>query len=244
MISVRIRLLNWLGLKPPRRGRSRQSNRHNTFPVVPAHSRVAWQGRCFRHRPHEPCCQRAAPASGECVGGHRIYQHGFDEDRNPGVRRGSRETEFTAFSSRKRKLLPAPGCTAHPRAEPNAAEEQPTLFDAHPFQGFFITVPAAALGTVAAAKTPAQRPAYLPSGNFAANSAWLVAAVMAYNLTRTAGVLAVGAFAKARTVTIRSKLTNTARPDRCQGRKNTTSPARLSWCSIQIPVADWGLGAA
>lgn len=48
--------------------------------------------------------------------------------------------------------------------------------------------------------------AHLPSGKFAANSAWLVAAVMAYNLTRTAGVLAPNAFSKARTGTIRAKL--------------------------------------
>ena len=46
----------------------------------------------------------------------------------------------------------------------------------------------------------------LPSGVFAANSAWLVTAVMAYNLTRTAGTLAAGRFGKARTGTIRRKL--------------------------------------
>ncbi|MCQ6271804.1 transposase, partial [Pseudarthrobacter sp. R1] len=48
--------------------------------------------------------------------------------------------------------------------------------------------------------------AHLPSGAFAANSAWLVAAVMAYNLTRTAGILAAGPLGKARTGTIRRKL--------------------------------------
>ena len=41
---------------------------------------------------------------------------------------------------------------------------------------------------------------------FAANSAWLVAAVMAYNLTRAAGRLAAGPFDKARTGTIRRKI--------------------------------------
>lgn len=50
--------------------------------------------------------------------------------------------------------------------------------------------------------------AHLPSGSFAANSAWLVAAVMAFNLARAAGILAAGPFAKARTGTIRRKLVN------------------------------------
>lgn len=45
--------------------------------------------------------------------------------------------------------------------------------------------------------------AHLPSGRFGANSAWLVAAVMSYNLTRAAG-----RFEKARTATIRDKLVN------------------------------------
>jgi hypothetical protein len=46
----------------------------------------------------------------------------------------------------------------------------------------------------------------MPSGVFAANSAWLNAAVIAYNLTRAAGLLAAGHFEKARTGTIRRKL--------------------------------------
>ncbi|THJ65107.1 IS1380 family transposase, partial [Arthrobacter echini] len=50
--------------------------------------------------------------------------------------------------------------------------------------------------------------AHLPSGHFGANSAWLVTAVMAYNLTRAAGVLAAGTFRKARTATIRRTLIN------------------------------------
>jgi hypothetical protein len=50
--------------------------------------------------------------------------------------------------------------------------------------------------------------AHLPSGHFGANSAWLVCAVMAYNLTRATGILAAGAFTKARTGTIRTRLVN------------------------------------
>jgi len=50
--------------------------------------------------------------------------------------------------------------------------------------------------------------AHLPSGSFAANSAWVVCAAMAYNLTRTAGVLASAFHAKATTGTIRAQLIN------------------------------------
>ena len=50
--------------------------------------------------------------------------------------------------------------------------------------------------------------AHLPSGKFWANSAWLVCAAMAFNLTRTAGVLASTFHAKATTGTIRTQLIN------------------------------------
>ena len=50
--------------------------------------------------------------------------------------------------------------------------------------------------------------AHLPSGSFAANSAWVVCAAMAYNLNRTAGVLASAFHAKATTGTIRAQLIN------------------------------------
>jgi len=50
--------------------------------------------------------------------------------------------------------------------------------------------------------------AHLPSGSFAANSAWLVCAAMAFNLTRAAGALASTFHAKATTGTIRAQLIN------------------------------------
>ncbi len=50
--------------------------------------------------------------------------------------------------------------------------------------------------------------AHLPSGVFTANSAWLVLAVIAFNLTRAAGVIAdkAGRLARATTATIRRTL--------------------------------------
>ena len=48
--------------------------------------------------------------------------------------------------------------------------------------------------------------AHLPSGSFAANSAWLTCAAIAFNLTRTTGCLASAFHAKATTATIRAQL--------------------------------------
>lgn len=100
-------------------------------------------------------------------------------------------------------------CSRIPELNPKATPGQPALFDTHRFHAFFTTVTAATLDTVAADKVHRKHARieqvnadlkdsaldHLPSGKFAANSAWLVAAVMAYNLTRTAGILAQGTFA-------------------------------------------------
>jgi hypothetical protein len=50
--------------------------------------------------------------------------------------------------------------------------------------------------------------AHLPSGRFSANDAWLTCAAIAHNLTRTAGHLAAGANATARTASIRTRIIN------------------------------------
>ena len=50
--------------------------------------------------------------------------------------------------------------------------------------------------------------AHLPSGSFMANSAWLVLAAMAFNLTRAAGCLASAFRARASTATLRAHLIN------------------------------------
>ena len=76
------------------------------------------------------------------------------------------------------------------------------------------------LGTVAADKTHRHHAvieqvhadlkssalAHLPSGVFTTNAAWLVLAVMAFNLTRAAASLSDPQLAKATTATIRRKL--------------------------------------
>ncbi len=50
--------------------------------------------------------------------------------------------------------------------------------------------------------------AHLPSGSYAANAAWLAHAVIAFNLARTAGVLASQRHARARWATLRTQLIN------------------------------------
>ena len=72
--------------------------------------------------------------------------------------------------------------------------------------------------------------AHLPSGKFAANSAWLVCATMAFNLTRAAGALASAFHAKATTGTIRAQLINVpARLARSARRLTVHLPTAWPW---------------
>ena len=77
------------------------------------------------------------------------------------------------------------------------------MFDTWRFHAFFTTTDPADLDTVAADKThrghaiieqvhadlKSSALAHLPSGKFTANAAWLVLAVIAFNLTRTAATI-------------------------------------------------------
>jgi hypothetical protein len=72
--------------------------------------------------------------------------------------------------------------------------------------------------------------AHLPSGSFAANSAWLVLAAMAFNLTRAAGALASTVHAKATTATLRRQLIAVAaRVTRSARRATLRLPATWPW---------------
>jgi hypothetical protein len=79
--------------------------------------------------------------------------------------------------------------------------------------------------------SPTSRPlAHLPSGSFAANSAWLVLAAIAFNLIRAAGSLASIFYAKATTATIRAQLTNIAALiTRSARRSKLRLPAAWPW---------------
>ncbi len=149
----------------------------------------------------------------------------FDEETQKWISRAEvAEVPFTAFASQK-KADHVPGRLVVRRipdfnAEKNKAAGQDTLFDVWRFHAFFTTADPAILDTVAADATHRHHAvieqvhadlkgsalAHLPSGVFTANAAWLVLAVIAFNLTRAAGTLAAPDLAKATTATLRRKL--------------------------------------
>ena len=131
------------------------------------------------------------------------------------------EVSFTAFTSRK-KSERIPGrlvVRRIPELNQKAETGQATLFETHRFHAFFTT---STLDTVDADKTHRQHAlieqvnadlkgsalAHLPSRMFTANAAWLVLAVIAFNLTRAAATASGHGLARATTATIRRKLVN------------------------------------
>lgn len=149
----------------------------------------------------------------------------FDETTGRWISRAEvAEIGFTAFAAQK-KSEQVPGRLVVRRipdfnAEKNKAAGQDTLFDVWRFHAFFTTADPKVLDTVAADKTHRHHAvieqvhadlkdaalAHLPSGVFTANAAWLVLAVIAFNLTRAAGTVAAPDLARATTATIRRKL--------------------------------------
>ena len=114
------------------------------------------------------------------------------------------------------------------------------------YRCIFTTTDKQTMGTVAADKTHRAHAiieqvhadlkggplAHLPSGVFTANSAWLVLAVIAFNLTRTAGLISdrAGRLARATTATIRRTLiTVPARLARSARRITMHLPAAWPW---------------
>src|SRR4051794_350499 len=133
------------------------------------------------------------------------------------------EVPFTAFVSKKKgEQIPGRLIVRRiPELNPKKSTGQEALFDTWRFHAFFTTTDPTKLDTVAADQThrrhaiienvhadlKASALAHLPSGVFNANAAWLVCAVMAFNLTRAAATLTqAAALTKATTATIRRKL--------------------------------------
>ncbi len=128
------------------------------------------------------------------------------------------EVPFTAFTSRAKKDHITGRLVVRRIPELNKKDVQhPTLFDTHRFHAFFTT---STLDTVTADQVHRRHAiieqvnadlkrsalAHLPSGTFTANAAWLVLAVIAFNLTRAAATISGAGLAKATTATIRRKL--------------------------------------
>lgn len=143
----------------------------------------------------------------------------YDEHTRQWISRAEvAEIGFTAFTSKKASQQ-VPGrlvVRRIPDLNPTS-DGQATLFDVWRFHAFFTTTD---LDTVTADKTHRGHAiieqvhadlknsalAHLPSGRFNANAAWLVLAVIAFNLTRAAASLTGPALAKSRTATIRRTL--------------------------------------
>jgi hypothetical protein len=142
-------------------------------------------------------------------------------------------------------------------ADKKRAAGQATLFDIWRFHAFFTTAPADVLDTVAADKThrghaiieqvhadlKGSALAHLPSGRFTANAAWLVLAVIAFNLTRAAASLTTPALAKATTATIRRTLITVPARVATSARRITLHlprawPWQAAWESLFDRVAD------
>jgi hypothetical protein len=148
------------------------------------------------------------------------YPHAvFDEPSSRWISRAEvAEIDFTAFAAGK-PAEQVPGRLVVRRIPELHPSGQEGLFDLWRFHAFFTT---SDLDTVTADKTHRGHAiieqvhadlknsalAHLPSGVFTANAAWLVLAVIAFNLTRAAATLTATPLAKATTGTIRRRLIN------------------------------------
>ena len=172
----------------------------------------------------------------------------YDETTSTWISRAQvAEVPFTAFTSHKKAEQIAGRLIVRriPELNPKKSDGQETLFDSWRFHAFFTTTDPDALDTVAADQThrrhaiienvhadlKASALAHLPSGVFNANAAWLVCAVMAFNLTRAAATLTKAAdLARATTATIRRKLvTVPARIATSARRLRLHLPSRWPW---------------
>ncbi|MGH4011446.1 MAG: IS1380 family transposase [Pseudonocardiaceae bacterium] len=87
--------------------------------------------------------------------------------------------------------------------------------------------------------------AHLPSGRFAANSAWAICAAITHNLLRAAGTLSSHAHAVARGATLRSQIIKVpARLARPQRRPVLHLPAHWPWAQQWLTIWQRVLGAA
>ena len=159
------------------------------------------------------------------------------------------EIPFTAFAGHQADAVPGRLVVRRiPDLNPRSKDGQDALFHTWRFHAFFTTTDPADLDTVAADQThrghavieqvhadlKGSALAHLPSGRFTANPAWLVLAVIAFNLTRAAATLTrQPRLAKATTATIRRTL--------------ITVPARLATSARRITLhlpAAWPWQAA
>ena len=141
----------------------------------------------------------------------------FDEPSGRWISRAEvAEIPFTAFATPK-PAEQVPGRLVVRRIPELNPRGQDGLFDVWRFHAFFTTTHPAAVDAVTADKLHRGHAiieqvhadlknsalAHLPSGAFGANSAWLVLAVIAFNLTRATAALTGPRLARATTGTVR-----------------------------------------
>ncbi|KAB7739046.1 IS1380 family transposase [Nostocoides sp. F2B08] len=149
----------------------------------------------------------------------------FDEDSNTWISSAQvAEVPYVAFTSKKKTQVPGRLVVRRipdANAEKKKRAGQDGLFELWRHHAFFTTTPEGIADTVAVDKVhrahaiieqvhadlKSSALAHLPSGKFTANAAWLVLAVMAFNLTRAAATLTdARRLARATTPTVRRTL--------------------------------------
>ncbi len=186
----------------------------------------------------------------------------FDENSGRWISRAEvAETSFVAFCSAKKSERVSGRLVVRRipdfNAEKRKTEGQGTLFDVWRFHAFFTTADPQVLDTVAVDKVHRGHAvieqvhadlknsalAHLPSGVFNANAAWLVLAVIAFNLTRVAGTLAAPDLARATTATLRRKLVHVPGRVATSARRVTLHlpsqwPWEIAWTRLITTVTD------
>ncbi len=172
----------------------------------------------------------------------------FDEELNQWISDAEvAETSFTAFTSRGKAGQVAARLIVRRVRDANpahvVANEQGELFPVWRHHAVFTDSPLPMLTAQAdhrrhaiveqvIADLKSGPLAHLPSGNFMANSGWLVLAAMAFNLTRAVGVAAAGQHSRAVTATIRAQLINVAAKITRTARRSTLRlPTNWPWAN-------------
>jgi hypothetical protein len=151
------------------------------------------------------------------------------------------ETEYTAFTSKKKELqVTARLIVRRVREKGKTAKGQGELFPAWRYHAVFTDSPYelvqaeqqhrghAVTGQLLADLNDGPL-AHLPSGKFSANAAWLAVAAIAHNLLRAAGALAGRRHARARAATVRRDLVAVAARTARRGRDRLTLHLPEGW---------------
>lgn len=202
-----------------------------------------------RHKSHfsitarqDPAVRKAISTIEACAWTPIKYTNAiFDEDQQRWISDAEvAEIGYTAFASRGLNKQVTARLIVRRVPDLNPAH-QSELFTVYRYHAVFTNSPLPMLAAESAHRAHAiveqviadlkNGPmAHVPSGSFWANSAWLVCAAMAFNLTRAAGTLASAFHAKATTGTIRAQLINVpARLARSARRLTLHLPTAWPW---------------